>query len=164
MDLFAVGIPDEIIYRVLEHCNKYPENIYLFQSKNTKRLIDFYWNFKLPHNSIIGTTIETNRGIAKYSKAPKIFDRYYHLSMMRNVNSVKKMISIEPIMDFDVGVMVYYIKSIQPDFVSIGADSKGNNLSEPPSWKVKKLIEELEKFTEVRIKKNLNRLLEEVKK
>ena len=45
-------------------------------------------------------------------------------------------------------------------FVSIGADSGKNNLPEPPSQKLKALIDELEKFTEVRVKKNLKRLLE----
>ena len=51
------------------------------------------------------------------------------------------------------------INEITPYFVSIGADSSHNNLLEPPAWKIKKLKEELEKFTEVKIKDNLKRLL-----
>jgi len=97
------------------------------------------------------------------SKAPNPCKRYEAMKLLNDFNNHCKqpipiMISIEPILDFKLDIMIKWIKRIQPDFVSIGADSKGNNLSEPPSWKVKKLIEELEKFTEVRIKKNLNRL------
>ena len=54
------------------------------------------------------------------------------------------------------------IAMCEPIFVSIGADSKRNNLPEPPAWKVERLIEELRKFTEVKVKENLNRILEEV--
>ena len=70
----------------------------------------------------------------------------------------RRMVSIEPIMDFDVDSMVDGINYIMPEFVSIGADSKGHNLPEPTSDKVNALIEELSKFTEVKIKDNLKRL------
>ena len=50
------------------------------------------------------------------------------------------------------------IKGIKPEFVSIGADSKGHNLPEPSWDKVQSLIKELKKFTEVKVKDNLMRL------
>jgi len=50
-------------------------------------------------------------------------------------------------MDFDLFTMVKWIQEIEPDFVSIGADSKGHHLPEPPAEKVDKLIEELSKVT-----------------
>jgi len=68
------------------------------------------------------------------------------------------MISIEPIMDFRILPFVRMIKQIKPKFVSIGADSQGHNLPEPSPEKVKRLIEELRKFTKVKIKPNLNRI------
>lgn len=40
-------------------------------------------------------------------------------------------VSIEPILDFDLNVMIEWIKQLQPKFVSIGADSKRHNLPEP---------------------------------
>ncbi|MBE9572966.1 MAG: hypothetical protein IMF11_20265 [Proteobacteria bacterium] len=46
-------------------------------------------------------------------------------------------------------------------FVSIGADSRGHKLPEPPADKILTLIEELKRFTEVKIKPNLNRLIQE---
>ena len=51
--------------------------------------------------------------------------------------------------------MIYQIK---PEFVSIGADSKGHNLQEPCKENIKVLIDELNKFTTVIIKDNLKRL------
>ena len=61
----------------------------------------------------------------------------------------KTYISFEPIMDFDIDKMIGYIKVAEPNFVSIGADSKGHKLPEPSSEKVKELISELKKFTKL---------------
>ena len=156
IDMWADEIPDEWILRVLQHCLKYP-NTYLFQSKNPRRFLHFISEYEdfIPRNVIWGTTIETNRDLQSISKAPSPYQRY---SMMIWIKR-KTMISIEPIMDFDLNTMVEWIYSIRPLFVSIGADSKGNNLPEPPSYKIKALIDKLEKITEVRIKKNLGRLI-----
>ena len=63
-------------------------------------------------------------------------------------------------MDFDLPELVQMIKDISPEFVSVGADSKGHNLPEPSGEKVSALIEELEKFSQVKQKDNLKRLLQ----
>ena len=150
-DMWAEQVPDEWILRVLEHCRKF-DNKYLFQSKNPKRFWKLFDYF--PPDTILGTTIETNRE-HEFSKAPKIFERDYYMSHYLK----KKMVSIEPIMDFDLMSLVRHIKRIKPQFVSIGADSQGHNLPEPSPEKVKMLIAELKKLTEVKIKDNLNRLV-----
>ena len=155
IDMWADEIPDEWIVKILDYLNTYPDNIYLFQSKNPHRFALYFQDF--PPNVILGTTIETNRNIENITKAPSPVNRYMHM-----LNDFpRKMVSIEPIMDFDLDEMVRWIEDIQPTFVSIGADSKGNNLPEPPSYKIKALIDKLEKITEVRIKKNLGRLINE---
>ena len=69
------------------------------------------------------------------------------------------MITIEPIMDFDIFVMIEKIKEVSPFQVNIGADSGYNNLPEPSKEKILELILELEKFTTVFRKSNLGRLL-----
>ncbi len=148
-------IPDAWINRILEHLKKFPRNTYLIQSKNPKRLYDFLDKF--PKKTILGTTIETNRDYYDFSKAPKPSAR---ASAISKHCQFKRMVSIEPILDFDLEVMVRWLKYIGPDYVSIGADSKGNNLPEPSPEKVKKLIDELWAFTFVKIKPNLNRLKE----
>ena len=71
----------------------------------------------------------------------------------------KKMITIEPIMDFGLKEFVSLIYSCKPFQVNIGADSGKNNLSEPPKEKVLELISELEKFTKVHLKPNLQRVI-----
>ena len=68
-----------------------------------------------------------------------------------------KIISIEPIMDFDLDVMIDWMRQIRPKSVSIGADSKGHNLPEPSAEKVQRLIAGLGAI-EVKLKSNLRRL------
>ncbi len=70
------------------------------------------------------------------------------------------MVSIEPIVAFDLTIFVGWIRQINPAFVSIGADSKGHNLIEPTAYQLKELISELSPITEIKLKKNLDRLLE----
>ena len=72
---------------------------------------------------------------------------------------VRMMVSIEPIMDFDLRDFLCMLQDIKPEFVSIGADSKNNNLIEPSSKKINELIYHLKEFTRIIIKKNLNRLM-----
>lgn len=150
-DMFAAAVPSEWIADVLIHCNRYPNNTYLFQSKNPQRFQEFQRIF--PKNTILGTTIESNR-IYKISGAPGPSDRQWHIQSDR----FDVMISIEPILDFDLDVMVNWIKDIGPKFVSIGADSKNHDLPEPSADKIQQLIKELRTFTEVREKNNLKRL------
>lgn len=153
-DMFAKEVPVEWINRVLLHCCAF-DNTYLFQSKNPARFLE---SFVFPKKTVFGTTIETNWE-DNLSEAPLKSDRTRGMGLLKEK---RKMISIEPIMDFDLEVFTCWIKSIAPEFVSIGADSKGNNLSEPSWEKTKQLIEELKKFTEVKVKPNLKRLQKQV--
>ena len=153
-DMFGGWIPGEQIERILMKCKAY-DNHYLFQSKNPKRFIEFLKLF--PEKTILGTTIETNRKTGHISMAPSTYERAY---AMQNIGFDKE-ITIEPILDFDVHDLVLMIKDIKPKFVAIGADSKGHNLNEPSPEKIKKLIEQLKPFTEVKIKKNLKRIYQE---
>lgn len=152
-DMWAEEVPDEWIVEVLEYCFEFPETIFLFQSKNPIRFVDF----RFPPNTILGTTIETNRDYG-VSKAPLTIDRYRAIESITHFLDISSMVSIEPVMDFDLDTFVRWIKDIAPDFVSIGADSKGHNLPEPSAEKVVALIGELEQFTQVKVKGNLKRL------
>ena len=90
--------------------------------------------------------------------SPKPLDRILEFKRL-GFASTDKYITIEPIMDFDLDVMVKEIKDVIPKQVNIGADSGKNNLPEPSKEKILALIGELEKFTIVKKKKNLKRLL-----
>jgi len=151
-DIWAQDICQSWIAKILKKCRD--DDVYnkwLFQSKNPERFYD--WIGFFPDDTILGCTIESNRFIT--GTAPSPLQRY---EAMRNI-AYPKMISIEPIIDFDLEEMVHWIKDIAPAFVSIGADSGNNNLPEPPANKVKALIEELQGFTEVKIKDNLKRIM-----
>ena len=109
----------------------------------------------------ICTTIETNRycpGIMK--KSPHPDRRAYSLRHLAN-KGFETMVTIEPVIDFDLEKMVKLIRHTKAAQVNIGADSdhKKNNLPEPSKEKILALISELEKFTVVFRKKNLRRLI-----
>ena len=55
--------------------------------------------------------------------------------------------------------MIDIIREINPVQVNIGADSGRNNLPEPTKEKVLQLVSELQKFTIIHNKSNLQRLL-----
>jgi len=140
---------------VLEYTEKH-NNTYLFQTKNPIRFLKFLGYFK--ENYILGVTLETNRDY-NITKAPEPVERWMEF-MQLNKYGIRKMVSIEPIMDFDSRGFLCMLQDIKPEFVSIGADSKNNNLTEPSSNKIKELIYHLKGFSKVIIKKNLNRLLQ----
>jgi len=152
-DMWAEDVPDEWIERVLYCCNQFPESTFLFQSKNPLRFVHFL-GFGFPPKTVLGTTIESNRDY-DISEAPTIWHR---VNPMIAIEGHRKMVSIEPVLDFDPEQLVEYIKRIGPEFVSIGADSKGHRLPEPSAEKVRSLIDELDVFTEVKLKSNLARL------
>lgn len=155
-DMFGQVIPSDWIERVLHICNVYPQNLYFFQTKNPKRLQEFVGKF--PLNSIFGTTIETNENYRKYlgGNAPLTWERAQAFAKFTG----KKMVSIEPIMAFDLKEMVKLVSEIRPIFVSIGADSSYTGLhSEPTSDEIEALIDALWEITEVRLKTNIRRLL-----
>jgi len=150
-DGWADIVPVDWIIDTLGHCRKY-DNRYLFQSKNPTRFNEFLEWF--PAHSILGTTIETNRDY-KVSQSPPLLERAEALARL----DLPRMASIEPIMDFDLAILLRWIAEFQPEFVSIGADSKGHNLPEPSEAKTHTLIENLRGITKVYIKGNLKRLL-----
>ncbi len=152
-DMWASNIPERWIADTVNHCIWYEDkNRYLFQSKNPYR----FYPFDLPENTILGTTIETNRATAcDISNAPPPWARSH---VMRDDMGFPKMVSIEPIMDFDLDILVDWIAQIKPEFISIGADSKGHKLPEPSADKLQALIEALNNVTIVKLKDNLKRL------
>ena len=69
------------------------------------------------------------------------------------------MVTIEPVISFDLDTMVTWIKNINPVMVWIGYDSKNNKLPEPKPQQVKELYWQLGKqgFTVIlkKIKNNI---------
>ncbi len=158
---------------MIDYCRRFKGNKYLFHTKNSKRLKDF----RFDKNMAVGVTIESNRYYPKYmGKAPKPAERAYHMNPdNRNALSKlllpnwkaeddpdmpKRVVTIEPILDFDLKEFVDMILPINPDIVAIGADSKSHGMKEPSAEKIQALIAELKNNgIKVLQKDNLKRLL-----
>lgn len=153
-DLFADNVNSEWIRNTILHCSKH-SNKYLFQTKNPANIINYLE--ELPDDSVVCTTIETNRfypDIMNASPKPEL-----RALAMSKLTMVDRYVTIEPIMDFDLPELVDMIKLCSPVQVNIGADSGGHNLPEPSKDKILALIDELSIFTKVVQKTNLSRLL-----
>ena len=157
-DMWADGIPQVWIDRTVEHCTNF-SNRYLFQTKNPGRIESYIeW---LPEKSVIGTTIESNRYYPEMGVAPYTAIRAERMAVIRGCGFPNDlMVTLEPIMDFDLSVMVAMISRIEPEWVNIGANTNHKiKLHEPEPAKIQELIFGLKKITKVKIKKNLNRQL-----
>ena len=137
------------IEMILKRIEEMPDRTFLFQSKNPECFNQY--NFRFLENVILDTTIETNRdkGYREISNAPLPSKRYHDFL---KVEHHTKFLTIEPALDFDLEVMVEWVKNINPARVYIGYDSKNCKLPEPSLGKTKKLIKELNKFTIVKPK------------
>lgn len=156
IDMFANGISSAWIIDTLKHCQRY-KNTYLFQSKNPERFKYFASHFPIDNNFHLCVTLESNRQYKEMVNSPLIKNRVYEMSEIQDV--IAKMITIEPIMDFDIIEFVQMIDDIKPQKINIGADSGNNNLSEPTSDKLQAFITILQgKGYKVNLKKNIKRL------
>jgi len=153
-DMFAKDIPPEWIIKTLNYCAKY-DNTYLFQSKNPKGFTSLpVWELE---KIVLCTTIETNRVYPDVMQnCPEPVERAMQFG---KIPIEEKYVTIEPIMDFDLRSLVELISFCRPKQVNIGADSMGKKLPEPSKEKILALIDELNEFTEIDHKSNLNRLL-----
>jgi len=151
-DMWAEAVPLEWIAKVIRWCDL-RDNTYLFQSKNPNRFHQIYLPESFKH--IFATTIETNRRYPCMGKAPAVEER---AQAMERLWFHRRMITIEPILDFDLPELLALIRTAHPEWVNIGADSKGHGLPEPGAEKLGELIKRLREFTEVRIKSNLARI------
>jgi DNA repair photolyase len=160
-DLFEESVHSIWIERILEHCNKWPENTYIFQTKNPRRY--WHWLHEMPPKRMLGCTVETMREklIKEYSAAPMPSERckeMYYLSR----RGERVFVTVEPILAgdiFEMSGLACWMRDIRPEFVNIGADSKGAGLEEPTAEEVLHLLDRLEQYSvEVRQKTNLERI------
>src|SRR4030066_653391 len=119
--------------------DKKQDRIWFVQSKDPKYFGQFLPY--LPKNTILLTTLETNRDgfTEKISKAPPPSYRY---ETFKNLDYPRKIVTVEPIMDFDLDIFAEWIINIQPEAVFIGYNShpKQVHLIEPSMEKTLDLI------------------------
>jgi len=128
----------KIIEAIRKHRNK--EKTFYLQSKEPACLepvLDL-----LPENVILVTTLETNRdkGYDLVSKAPSPSVRY---KQFMKLDYPRKVVTAEPIMDFDLNVFAQWIIKINPEYLWLGLNSheKSVRLPEPSPEKLYKLAE-----------------------
>lgn len=151
-DMFANDVPDQWIEDILAKCRK-SNNKFLFQSKNPKRFLQFIEKF--PKDTILASTIETNRHCHNYD-APSVRERAMYMKRV----GFPIMITVEPVIDFDIEEFIGIIADLNPWQLTIGADSQKSGLKEPSGAKLREFIARAEKYTTVIEKPNLKRLLE----
>jgi len=159
-DMWADMVPSRWIEQILEHCRQWPDNEYVFQTKNPIRF--FMFRSQLPPKRILGCTIETESETEarKVSVAPRPYARYMAMQdLVARGESV--FVTVEPILKGDMAVLALWLALINPKFVNIGADSKGSGLIEPSGDNVRDLVKRLTDYgIEIREKRNLARLLD----
>ena len=156
-DMFAENIPDEWIKKTLKHMEKF-DSKYLLQTKNPQRVLGFIDACVVTDKCIVCTTIESDSFYPEIMKnSPQPMQR--SIAMQELSEIIDTYVTIEPILEFNLEHMATMIKRCNPKQVNIGADSGRNNLPEPSKEKVLKLVSELQKFTIIHNKTNLQRLL-----
>ncbi len=133
------------IERILMRIRELPNKTFFFQTKNP--IIFQKYNF--PDNVLLGITLESNRNYNDVSKAPRPYQRY---ADFLELNSPRKVVTIEPILQFDLGSFVNWLKNLKPERVYIGYDTKNTGLLEPSLAQTKRLIQYLRQFTKVKLK------------
>jgi len=125
---------------LIGYCLNYYDRTFLIQSKQPS----CFHKYIFTSNVILGTTIETNRDeiVKPITKAPVPSKRYRDMLKLRHP---RKIVTIEPILDFDLYILTSWIEDITPECVYVGYDShpEVNKLPEPPLSKVKQLVQSL---------------------
>jgi len=143
-DLFCKGCPDQYIRAVLDIIRVHSNRDFILCTKNPARYEDFIK--MVPDNCILGTTIETNNDnlVREWSEAPPPTERH---KVMARLRYKRKFLSIEPIMEFDMKVMIKWVKDIHPLTCEIGYNNYPMfRLPEPTLEKTRELIENIKKL------------------
>jgi DNA repair photolyase len=143
-DLFGDWVPEEWITKVIDAIRESPTSNFLFLTKNPRKYLKYVELY--PENLVLGATIETNRDYP-VSEAPTTAERYKSMVELPYRN---KLVSIEPIMDFDLETFVQWIREIKPVLVHVGYDNYNKHLPEPSLSKTKQLMDQLGQFTRVK--------------
>jgi hypothetical protein len=136
----------EWMQQILARIRQLSDRTFLIQSKNPS----VFGNYRFPTNVLLGTTIETNRDdlYEGISNAPLPSQRCKVMLKLRD----RKIVTIEPVLDFDVEIMAEWVRKIKPETCYVGYDSKRNYLPEPELAKVEALMQKLKETTSVRAK------------
>lgn len=141
-DLFSYGVPDEWIKMVLEKINRDGVgNKFLLQTKNPTRILDYFYLLD-KGRYVIGTTLESTTD-THTNKAPSP-DFRAHTIMNFKQMGFTTFLSLEPLADFDLDIMIHWIRWIKPEAIEIGLENYTHLLTPPPREKIIALVKTLE--------------------
>ena len=141
-DLFAAAVPRELVLEILGKISRWPQNEYLFHTKNPARLAEFKDLF--PYYSRFGVTIETDAYPPGFlTAAPPPAERALAFGLFEHP---RKSVSMEPVMEFNLENYLRLMQAAKPALVHIGRDSKDNRLPEPSEKKLDELRRRLSKL------------------
>ena len=157
---------DEVIRLIIAYCAQWSDRTFLLQSKNPARFIETdgtgTQKFYFPSNVILGCTLETNYSLIPsasaegeyvlYNTISKAPDPVLRVEAMEKIRDNRKIVTIEPVLNFDPETLKYMIEAINPMAVYIGYDSGGHKLPESPLQKTLDFIESIKATTQVRQK------------
>jgi len=130
----------EWIEKILERVRKEKNKTFFFQSKAP----EVFLKYKFPENVLLGITLETNRNYPiNFSKAPNPYKRYIDFLKVKHL---RKVVTLEPLMEFDLFAFVMMLRNIAPERIYIGYDSGNSKLNEPLLVKTNSLITFIKKF------------------
>jgi hypothetical protein len=139
----------EWIYKIFDKIKELNHLQFFIQTKNP----GFFKNWSFPENLMMGITLETDLDklykIYKISEAPLPSKRKKDFLQ---VNIPEKVVTIEPILKFNLKKLVSWVREIDPVRVYVGYDTKKCLLPEPFLKKTKRLMSELSEFTKVKPK------------
>lgn len=132
-----------IIQAIKKHSVRCLHKAFYLQSKRPEYFQQFLG--ELPGNVILVTTLETNRdkGYEKVSKAPPPSERFRQFLAL---DYPRKVVTIEPVMDFDLDIFTDWIRRIKPECVWVGFNShpKSVSLPEPSNEKLVALLDAID--------------------
>lgn len=157
---------DDTIQLIIAYCDRWSDRTFMLQSKNPARFIETdqtgIRKFSFPENVILACTLETNYSLIlspsedgeyiPYSTISKAPDPVLRAEAMIKIRDNRKIVTIEPVLNFDPETLKYMIEAINPMAVYIGYDSGGHKLPEPPLQKTLDFIESINPITQVRQK------------
>lgn len=136
------GYTRRIIAGIRNHAARKPETTYYLQSKQPEYFGQFIGD--LPRNVVLVTTLETNRdeGYSLISLAPPPSTRY---AQFRGLAHPRKVVTIEPVLDFDIEVFARWLIELHPEYVWLGYNSRQAQvqLPEPCPEKLELFVERL---------------------
>ena len=129
---------EDYLQKITDRMRQLGDRTFLLQTKDPS----VFHKVSFPENVILGITLETNRDelCQTISKAPPPSQRY---EVFKSISHPQKMVTIEPVMDFDLDVLLPWLEEINSCMIWIGYDSRNTGLPEPELAKVRSLHWEL---------------------